>query len=94
MTSGWIPVAVLLLFAIALVTGQVDANLPDDIKASPPHLSKASMMLVVNGALVERPDVFPTALDSVLALPAEIEQAFDAKSIFSPGMRKPAIKSW
>jgi hypothetical protein len=78
LTSGWIPVSVLILFAIALVAGQARANLPDEITAAP-VLPVATTS--VNSALsinsLKKLDALPLAIDTFLALPSELSVRMD-----------------
>jgi hypothetical protein len=78
LTSGWIPVSVLLLLAAALVTGQAQANLPVEAKAVPAPVSSASVSIIVTGKIFERIDALPIDLHSVWKLPAEIQLRIDA----------------
>ena len=92
MTSGWIPVSVLLLFAAALVTGQARANLPAEIKSTPAHFATISIEHVVNSKLIDRLEVLPGALESVITLPSEIELTIDTKIFSSDGKDSASVR--
>jgi hypothetical protein len=94
MTSGWIPVSVLLLFAAALIAGQARANLPADLKAVPAPMSAASMHIVVTGKLLkENLDDLPNVLESMLKLPIEVDLGNDAGRSSRNGENESAPRS-
>jgi len=78
LTSGWIPVSVLLMFVVALVTGQARANLPSEIKATPAPMVTTSINVVLHSQMFEKLETLPLVIDTLLALPAEIELSIDA----------------
>ncbi len=82
-TSGWIPVSVLALFAVALIEGQARANLPDEIRAVPLPTVTTSVKVVLNADIVRKLEVLPLVVDSLLALPSDLEVSFDTR-IISP----------
>lgn len=79
LTSGWIPVSVLVLFTIALIAGQARANLPGEIKATP--VFPASVNLVLSSDMLKRLESLPHMVDTVLALPSDLEVSVDATII-------------
>ena len=77
-TSGWIPVSVLVLFAIALVAGQARANLPNEIKAAPLlPAATATTDIVSKGNRWSRLDALPVAVDTLSAVPPNLEAGVD-----------------
>ena len=92
MTSGWIPVSVLLLFAAALVTGQARANLPAEIKSAPAHFATISIEHVVNSKLIDRLEVLPGTLESDITLPSEIELIIDTKIFSNDGNDSASVR--
>jgi len=78
-TSGWIPVSVLLLFTAALVTGQAQANLPDEAKSSSMPAAAASFNFVLNKDTLRNVEAVPLVIDSILALPSEFELSIEAR---------------
>ena len=69
MTSGWIPVSVMCLLAIALVTGQASANLAAADPAVPP---------VSVTAQPDKVDQMRLWVDAYLDLHDHVEITFDA----------------
>jgi hypothetical protein len=72
LTSGWIPVSVLLLFTIALVAGQARANLPNELKAAPVPTITTSVNIVLNAEMLRQLESLPLVVDTLLALPLDI----------------------
>lgn len=83
LTSGWIPISVLLLFTIALVAGQARANLPNEIKAAPVPAAMTSINVVLNSDMLKKLEALPLVVDTLLALPSDVELSIDAR-IISP----------
>lgn len=83
LTSGWIPVSVLVLFTAALVAGQARANLPNEIKAVPVPAVTTSVSIVLNADVLQKLEVLPLAVDTLLALPSGLDVGINA-SINSP----------
>ena len=83
LTSGWIPVSVLLLFTIALVAGQARANLPNEIKAAPIPAVTTSINIVLSSDVLKKLEALPIVVDTLLALPSDFELGIEAR-ITSP----------
>ncbi len=82
LTTGWIPVSVLLLFTIALIAGQARANLPSEIKAAPVLPVLTTSVSVVRGAdMSEKLEALPHLLDTVLALPSDSDVSINADTL-------------
>jgi hypothetical protein len=77
MTSGWIPVAVLLLFAAALVTGQARARLGDEIGAVPAAPAAAPPLATVDGVTSPESGVIAVMLRSFIDLPEDTRLRLD-----------------
>ncbi len=77
LTSGWIPVSVLLLFAVVLVAGQASANLPTDIRAVAPTGIASPADPVLHGELVLKLERAWLLADKVLLLPEGIGLVID-----------------
>lgn len=86
LTSGWIPVSFLILFAIALVAGQARANLPSEIKAAPVPAMTTSINIVLSADVLRKLEALPIVVDMFLALPSDLELSIDA-GIISPNER-------
>jgi len=83
LTSGWIPVSVLVLFTAALVMGQARANLSNEIKAVPVPAVTTSVSIVLNADILQKLEALPLAVDTLLALPSDLDVSINA-SINSP----------
>jgi len=77
-TSGWIPVSVLVLFAIALVAGQARANLPNEIKGALLPAATATTIVVLRSDMSSGFDALPVAIDTLSVGPSELEAGSDA----------------
>jgi hypothetical protein len=85
LTSGWIPVSVLVLFTIALIAGQARANLPHEVTAAPAHSTETTWKNVgLSSDMVMKLHTLPLAIDTLLALPSDLEPGFDV-GIIEPG---------
>ena len=80
-TSGWIPLAILALFAAALVDGQARANLPNEIKAAPVPAVSTSVNIVLNAAALRQLEALPQVVDTLLVLPSELAINIDAVTV-------------
>jgi hypothetical protein len=83
LTSGWIPVSVLVLFTVALVAGQARANLPNEIKAAPVPAITTSVNIVLHADVLGKLEAFPVVVDTLLSLSSDLEVSVDA-GIISP----------
>ena len=77
LTSGWIPVSVLILFTVALVAGQARANLPNEIKAAPMLPTTTSITVVLTSDMLRKLESLPLVVDTLLELPADLEFVYD-----------------
>ncbi len=73
MTSGWIPIAVMTLLAVALIAGQAQANLPNELRAVPAPAMTTSVKIVLNAQMLKRLESLPAAVDTLLAMPKDID---------------------
>ncbi len=79
MTSGWIPVTVMVLLAVALIAGQARANLPNELRAEPDAAATTSVNIVLNTQMLKELESLPAVVDTVLAMPKNIEVRIDAR---------------
>jgi len=77
LTSGWIPVSVLVLFTAALVAGQARANLPNDIQAAPVTAAAHSVSIIISSDLLAQLEALPLVVDTLLTLPLDAEVSRD-----------------
>ncbi|MDA0678868.1 MAG: hypothetical protein O3A13_00665 [Proteobacteria bacterium] len=82
LTSGWIPVSVLLLFTVALIAGQARANLPGDLRAEPVPAATSTIDDVTGVKLRWSPETLPLIVESLPVLPYGFEIAIDGRHIF------------
>ncbi|MGI9202814.1 MAG: hypothetical protein ACR2Q3_02320 [Woeseiaceae bacterium] len=78
MTSGWIPIAVMVLLAAALIAGQARANLPYEHRSAPVPAA-VPVKIVLNTEMLKRLDALPAVVDSLLAMPINIELRIDTR---------------
>lgn len=81
LTSGWIPVSVLLLFTIALIAGQARANLPSELRAEPVPAATFTIDVVTDVKLRWNPETLPLIVESLPVLPYGFEIAIDGRHI-------------
>lgn len=78
-TSGWIPVSILALLAIALIAGQARANLPKDLVTAQIPLATTSLGTALNAELLRKPESLPTSVNTLLIVPENINLRLDTK---------------
>ena len=93
LTSGWIPVSVLALFTAALVMGQAQANLPEEVKAAPVPAMTTSVSIILNTDVLQKLEALPVVVDTFLALPSELEVNVDASINFPSGGNERSSRS-
>ncbi len=93
MTSGWIPVSVLLLFAAALVMGQDRSGLPaaDELPAEPTVMITSPGLLNANDHV--RLETIRLFVDSVLPMPETIRISIGATIRSEKSVTGPADES-
>jgi hypothetical protein len=79
LTSGWIPVSVLVLLAIALITGQARANLPNELIAAPVLVTSPTITVVLTASMLKKLETLPVMVDTLVALPGNLEVHIDAR---------------
>lgn len=79
MTSGWIPVTVMVLLAVALIAGQARANLPNEFPAAPGPAATTSVNIVLSTQMLKELESLPAVVSTVLAMPKEIELHIDTR---------------
>jgi hypothetical protein len=85
LTSGWIPLSVLLLFAIALITGQARGNVPTEIQATPvPPVVTTSIDVVPDSDMLKKLETLPSVADKIMALPFDLEISIEAGVFDTP----------
>ncbi len=72
-TNGLVPIVVLLLLVVALVAGQARANLPGHVTAAALPSLSARASIILNTEMLRNIESLPPILDTILALPANIE---------------------
>ncbi len=78
MTSGWIPVVVMALLAVALIAGQAQANLPNELRAASTPAT-TSVNIVLSTQMLKKLDSLPAVVDALLAMPKDIELRIDTR---------------
>ena len=82
LTKGLLSLAVILMFAAALVADQARANLTDDAAANVSFVEKTRTGVILNGEMLRRIDSLPSLVGSVFALPSEVDLCLD---VLRPG---------
>jgi hypothetical protein len=85
-TNGLVPIVVLLLLVVALVAGQARANLPGHVTAAAIPALSAHSTIILDAATRRKIESLPQIVDTILALPADIEITINALTL-------PAINS-
>ena len=80
-TNGLVPVVVLLLLVVALVAGQARANIPGQVTAAATATFPAHTSVTLNAGMLKIIESLPQTLDTILALPADIEMIMNALSL-------------
>ena len=76
LTTGWIPIAVLMLFAAALVTEQASANLPSGLVTLPATTETPHSRF--EGPYGRDVDEIAVILESIVELPSDVRLILDA----------------
>ncbi len=76
MTSGWIPVSVMVLLAIAVIAGQARANLAHETRVSPLGASTA-IRLSLDAEALRKFELLPAAVESLLTWPRDLTLYID-----------------
>jgi len=83
LTSGWIPVAVLLLLAAALVSG---ASGEERVGAAPPEPAAPDVPFsLLDAATGEHAETVTLVLRSLVEMPSEVSLNLDAKILLPDG---------
>ena len=80
-TNGLVPIVVLLLFVVALVAGQARANLPGQVTAAAIPALSAHSVIIIDAATQRKIESLPQIVDTILALPADIEITINALTL-------------
>lgn len=71
-TSGWIPVSVLLLLAVALVAGQARANLPAEYRVMSYEVSGSATRIVLTGRVLKELQLSTGIREIAESMPASL----------------------
>lgn len=77
LTKGLISVAVILMFAAALVAGQARANLTDDAAAAD-FVEQSRTGIILNAEIFRKIKSLPAIVGAALSLPGEMDLCLDA----------------
>lgn len=77
LTKGLLSLAVLLMFTVALIAGQARANLPAEISATSDFGLSTRSSVILDSASLQKIHSLPYAVDTILALPIDIELSID-----------------
>jgi len=79
MTSGWIPVSVLALLAIALIAGQARANHPKELVTAQIPLGTTSLGAALNAELLRKLESLPASVNTLFVVPENISRRLDTR---------------
>ena len=79
MTSGWIPVSVMALLAIALIAGQARANLPKEAVTAHVPLTTTTLGAALNAEFLRKLESLPASVNSFLIVPEHVSRRFDTR---------------
>jgi len=82
LTKGLISLAVILMFAAALVADQARANLTDDASPAADFVEKSRTGIILNAEIFRAIDTLPAIVGTAFALPGELELCID---VLRPG---------
>lgn len=75
-TKGLLSLAVILMLTVALIAGQARANLPPEV-STPHEFSLATELnIILDAETLQKIEALPHVVDTVLALPVEIDMTF------------------
>jgi len=80
-TKGFISLAVILMFTVALIAGQAHANLPAESSASADFAPATRMHVVLDAESIQHIESLPYVVDIILALPIDIELNFNGLTL-------------
>jgi hypothetical protein len=72
-TKGLISLAVMLMFTVALIAGQARANLPAEAAANADFARATQVSIALDTEALQMIDALTHVIDTVLALPIDIE---------------------
>jgi len=73
LTKGLISLAVILMFAAALIADQARANLHAAVPAAPDASLATHLSIILDKESLQKMDSIPNVINTILALPIEIE---------------------
>jgi hypothetical protein len=76
-TKGLLSLAVILMFTAAFVADQARANLPAETRATTEFGEPARSGIILNAEFLRSVDSVPYFVDTILALPGDLEFCFD-----------------
>jgi len=84
-TKGLLSLAVILMLTVALIAGQARANLPAEVSKSPEFSLATELNIILDAETLQKIDALPHVVDTILALPVEIDVTFRGDSATAAG---------
>ena len=72
-TNGMLPVAMLVLLAVAFVAGQARANLPGQVSAVSAPQASSDANILFSAETLKKAESLPHVLNAILSIPDEVE---------------------
>jgi len=76
--KGMLSLAVILMFAAALVADQARANLPEDATAPADFSESARGGILLDAELLRKIDSVPSLIGTIFTLPSEVDSCIDS----------------
>ena len=73
LTKGLLSLAVILMFAAALIAGQARANLPAEVSAVPDSSLATRLSIIIDKESLQKIESLPHVVGTILALPIDVE---------------------
>ena len=83
LTKGLLSLALIIMFTAALIAGQARANLPVEVSPSIDFALATRISVILDSESLQKIRLLPHAIDTILALPIDIELRIYKRSLRS-----------
>jgi len=83
LTKGLLSLALIIMFTAALIAGQARANLPAQVLPSSDFALATRISVILDSESLQKIRLLPHAIDTILALPIDIELRIYKRSLRS-----------
>ena len=81
LTKGLLSLALIIMFTAALIAGQARANLAAEVSPTSDFALATRMSVILDSELLQKIHLLPHAIDTILALPIDIELRIYERSL-------------